>query len=252
VFHGGGIIAQTYNWQDKLSEGECSAKLSATVLQPPSFAKHPRGTAQGAFRKSYLHLCVIPVRGEKCLGTPRELRSRETLTLPKSRSLKMSAVLGKCKVGLLIFLPIVLKMLYINFINAIQTQKEKIMSYKVLFVINAIVALAVGLLLLFTPTMGLTQFNMDARVTEVFLTRVVGVALASLGLVLWFAKDSDEAVQRNLGMAALAGSALGLIVALMGVGSRIIRVNGWVLIVVFVLIALVYAFMLFLKPRLQQ
>jgi hypothetical protein len=38
----------------------------------------------------------------------------------------------------------------------------------------------------------------------------------------------------------------------MGVGSRIIRVNGWVLIVVFVLIALVYAFMLFLKPRLQQ
>lgn len=126
------------------------------------------------------------------------------------------------------------------------------MSYKVLFVLNAVVVLAAGLVLLFAPTMGLAQFNMDARVTEVFLTRVVGAALASLGLVLWFAKDADEAAQRNLGMASLAGSVLGLVVTLMGVMGRVIRVNSWIPIVVFVLFALGYAFMLFLKPRMKE
>lgn len=126
------------------------------------------------------------------------------------------------------------------------------MSYKVLFVLNAIVAVAVGLVLLFVPTAGLGQFNMDARVPEVFLTRVVGAALASLGIVLWFAKDADDAVQRNLGMGSLGGTVLGLIVTLIGVISGIIRVNGWIPIVVFVLFALGYGFMLFIKPRMKE
>lgn len=126
------------------------------------------------------------------------------------------------------------------------------MSYKVLFVLNAIVAVAAGLVLLFVPTAGLGQFNMDARVTEVFLTRVVGAALSSLGIVLWFAKDADDAVQRNLGMGSLAGAVLGLVVTLMGVIGGTIRVNGWIPIVVFVLFALGYGFMLFLKPRMKE
>ncbi|MDL1944424.1 hypothetical protein FBQ99_18985 [Chloroflexi bacterium CFX2] len=126
------------------------------------------------------------------------------------------------------------------------------MSYKVLFVLNAIIAVAAGLVLLFAPTAGLGQFNMDARVTEVFLTRVVGAALASLGIVLWFAKDADDAVQRNLGMGSLVGAVLGLVVTLMGVIGGTIRLNSWIPIVVFVLFALGYGFMLFLKPRMKE
>lgn len=126
------------------------------------------------------------------------------------------------------------------------------MSYKILFALNAIVALAAGLALLFVPTTGLTQFSMDARVTEIFLTRVFGAALASLGLVLWFAKDADGAVQRNLAMASLIGSVLGLVVTLIGTVNGIIRVNSWIPIVVFVLFALGYAFILFLKPKMKE
>lgn len=126
------------------------------------------------------------------------------------------------------------------------------MSYKVLFALNAIVVFAVGAVLLVVPTTGLAQFNMDARVPEVFLTRAFGAALASLGLVLWFAKDADDKVQRNVGMASLAGSVLGLVVTLMGVTSKTIRVNGWIPIVVFVLFVLVYAFMIFLKPKMKE
>ena len=142
-------------------------------------------------------------------------------------------------------------MLYIYL--AIQSfQKENEMSYKLVFFLNAIVVLALGLVLLFAPTMVLGQFRMSARVPEVFLAQVVGAALASLGLLLWFSKDADVAAQKNLSMAALAGSVLGLIVTVIGVAKGTIVANGWIVIVVEVLFAMGYAFMLFLQPRMKE
>ena len=126
------------------------------------------------------------------------------------------------------------------------------MSYKILFVVNAIVVFAFGLFLLVAPTAGLEQFRMNTRATDVFLARAVGAALVSLGLVLFFAKDTDESAQKFLGMAALAGAVLGLIVTLIGVGSKVIVANGWILIVVELLVALGYAFVIFVQPRMQQ
>jgi ABC-type Fe3+-siderophore transport system permease subunit len=126
------------------------------------------------------------------------------------------------------------------------------MSYKVLFVINAIVVLALGLALFFVPNAVLGQFRMDARIPEIFLSRVVGAALATIGLLLWFAKDADEAAQKNLGIAALAGTVLGVVVTVMGVASGVVRANGWIAIVVELLFGLGYAFLLFLQPRVNQ
>ncbi len=126
------------------------------------------------------------------------------------------------------------------------------MSYKMLFIVNAIVVFAFGLLLLVAPNVGLDQFNMSARVQEVFLARVIGAALASLGLVLYFAKDVEESAQKFLGMAALAGAVLALIVTLIGVGQKLVAGLGWVAIVVELIFALAYAFLIFLQPRMQS
>jgi len=121
---------------------------------------------------------------------------------------------------------------------------------KVLFVINAVVAIAFGLLLFIAPVVGLTQFAMTARVQEVFMARAIGAALASLGLLLWFAKDADEAVQKKMSMAALVGTVLALIVTVVGITTAV-KGLGWVAIVVEVLFALGYAFVLFLQPKMK-
>lgn len=122
---------------------------------------------------------------------------------------------------------------------------------KFLFVINAIVALAFGLLLVFAPEIGLSQFAMTARVQEVFMARAVGAALAALGILLWFAKDADEAAQKNLSMAALAGSVLGIIVTVIGIAS-VLKGLGWIVLIVEIAFALGYAFVLFLQPRMKE
>lgn len=126
------------------------------------------------------------------------------------------------------------------------------MSYKLVFIVNAIVVFAFGLLLVVAPSVGLQQFKMDTQKTAIFLTQVVGAALASLGLLLWFSQNADEDVQRWLGIAALAGAVLGLIVTLIGVGGGLVRANGWIAIVLELLFALAYAFLVFLQPKMQQ
>lgn len=126
------------------------------------------------------------------------------------------------------------------------------MSYRLLFIVNAFVVFVLGVVLMFAPNMVLEQFRMDARATEELLSRFVGAALATVGLLFWFAKDAtEEAVQKNLGMAGLAGAVLALIVTVIGVAGGMIRSNGWIALVVEVLFALGYAFVLFLQPRMK-
>jgi len=126
------------------------------------------------------------------------------------------------------------------------------MNYKFLFVLNAIVNVVFGMLLVVAPKTGLEQFSMSARVPEIFYTQVAGAALASLGALLWFAKNADDALQKQMGMAALAGTVLGLVVTLIGVFKDLIPVNSWIVIIVEVVFALGYAFMLFMKPRMKE
>ncbi|HUG33811.1 MAG TPA: DUF4345 family protein [Anaerolineales bacterium] len=69
---------------------------------------------------------------------------------------------------------------------------------KLLFIVNAVVVLALGLALMFAPEATLNQFGAETRVAELHMARFLGAALATLGLLLWFAKDApDETVQKG-------------------------------------------------------
>jgi len=128
------------------------------------------------------------------------------------------------------------------------------MSYRMLFVLNAIVVFALGLVLVLAPGVILDQFGTEARVAELQLARFLGAALVSAGLLFWFAKDAaEEIVQKNLGMAGLVGAVLALIVTAIGISpaSGIIRTNGWIALVVEVAFGLGYGFLLFLQPRMK-
>ncbi|HSM72009.1 MAG TPA: hypothetical protein VK851_10740 [Anaerolineales bacterium] len=130
------------------------------------------------------------------------------------------------------------------------------MNYKFLFVLNALVAVALGLAFMFVPATALAYFGVsEGYASTLLVSRFFGSAMVALGLVLWFAKDAeDTAVQKNLGMALLISSVLGAVVAIVGMtgGRAVIRANGWIAIVIYVLFALAYAFMLFLKPKMRE
>lgn len=129
------------------------------------------------------------------------------------------------------------------------------MSYKLMIILNMVVALGFGLAFLVVPEPTLGFFGAETYVSNLLLGRFFGSAMVSIGLLLWFAKDiADASIQRGIGIALMTSAILGLIVNVIGVSpaSGVIRSNGWITIIVYVLFALGYAFLVFLKPKMKE
>jgi hypothetical protein len=135
----------------------------------------------------------------------------------------------------------------------IQFNEEKTMTYRILFVLNAIVAFLFGAAFLVVSSMALKQFGVDDYASTRLMTQFFGTAMLALGLVLWFAKDvTDEAVSRGFGIALLVGALAGLIITIIGTVSGTLRSFGWVAMLVYVLFGLAYAYLVFLRPRTKE
>lgn len=130
------------------------------------------------------------------------------------------------------------------------------MSYKLLFILSAIVAVICGLGFLIVPDRALPLVGTTEQyVSTLFAARFFGFATFAFGLILWFAKDVPDAkFQRNLGMANLVIAVVGLVLTLIGSMSStaVLRTNVWAPIVLFLLGVLAYAFMIFIKPKMVQ
>ena len=129
------------------------------------------------------------------------------------------------------------------------------MNYKFLFVLNALVSLLLGLAFLIVPSRAMEFFGTETYASTLLVARFFGTALVAIGLLLWFAKDAaEESVQKGMAWALFISSILGLIVNVIGISpaSGVIRANGWITIIVYVLFALGYGFMLFLRPRMKE
>jgi len=129
------------------------------------------------------------------------------------------------------------------------------MSYKILFVLNALVAFVFGLGFLIKPDFALPLLGVTEQyASTIWMSRFFGSAVFALGLVLWFAKDADGAVQKGMGWGLLISTAIGLVLTIMASVSSnaVLRQNTWIPIVIYVLFALGYAFMLFMKPKMKE
>jgi hypothetical protein len=125
------------------------------------------------------------------------------------------------------------------------------MSYRSMFTINAVVLAILGVLLLIVPEPVLKQFGSDIYVATLFVTRLFGGTLLLSGLFLWVLKDAAAVkMQKNIGFLLLAFSVGGFVMSLLGMTTvGIFRTNGWALLVIFGVFALIYGYILFLQPK---
>jgi hypothetical protein len=125
------------------------------------------------------------------------------------------------------------------------------MSYRFMFTINAVILAVIGALFMLMPASILTQFGGEVYVITLFVARFLGSAMLMAGLLLWVLKDSATIkMQKNVAYLLLAYSIGGFAMTLLGMTTiGVLRKNGWVLLVVYGLFALVYGYMLFLQPK---
>lgn len=127
------------------------------------------------------------------------------------------------------------------------------MSYRIMFVISALVAVLLGLAFLIVPSIAIKQFGVDDYASTRMVTQFFGTALLALGPVLWFAGSvTDEAAQRGMGIGVLVGAAAGLIVTILGTVAGTLRALGWVAMLLYVLTGLGFAYLIFLRHHIQE
>ncbi len=127
------------------------------------------------------------------------------------------------------------------------------MNFKPLFTLNAIIAALFGAGFLLLPAtvlvfVGTTDYTISTLLTARFL----GGALLMAGLLLWFIKDSNDfGLAQKSAYLAFTSTIVGFVLTMNGVaGSEaVIRSKAWLLIVIHVVFALGYAYLLFLAPK---
>lgn len=124
------------------------------------------------------------------------------------------------------------------------------MNFRIMFLLNALIAVVLGLAFLAAPGRVLGQFGVDEYAATKLITQFFGTALLALGLLLWFAKEVREAnLQKGMGVALLAGAAAGVFISVSGILAGVVRSNGWIAVIVNVVLGLAYAYLGFLRPR---
>ena len=124
------------------------------------------------------------------------------------------------------------------------------MNYRLMFMINAFLAVVLGLGFLIVPNRILGQFGVDGYAATKLLSQFFGTAMLGLGLLLWFAKDvTDANLQKGMGIALLVGAVAGLFITVMGTTSGVLRANWWIALIVYAILGAAYGYLLFQKPR---
>jgi hypothetical protein len=129
-------------------------------------------------------------------------------------------------------------------------QKEKKMNYRHMFMINAFIAALLGLGFLIVPGRILNPFLVDEYAETQMILQFFGTAMLGLGLLLWFAKDVSEAdLQKGMGIALLTGAVGGLMGPVIGGTSEALSASWWIAMVVYAILGLAHAYLLFQKPK---
>ena len=127
------------------------------------------------------------------------------------------------------------------------------MNYRTLFLLNSFIAFLLGLAFLIVPTLAIGQFGVDSYTSTRMMAQFFGTAMLALGLLLWFVKDvNNEVTQKRMGIALLLGSVAGLLVTILGTLAGTMRTNGWMAILLYVILGIGYAFLVFSKPKVKQ
>jgi hypothetical protein len=119
------------------------------------------------------------------------------------------------------------------------------MNYRLLSTINAVLLAVFGVAFFIMPEFALGFFDTETYTATVFLARFFGATLVLAGMFVWMSKDlAGSRAERTLTIMLLVSSVFGFILTLIGMlGADVIRANGWILLVLHILFALGYGYL---------
>ena len=115
------------------------------------------------------------------------------------------------------------------------------MRLKTFMIINAIIAVIVGILLIFFPSGIVRLFGMTPDQGMDLDGQLYGSELILMGLVAWVARDITELkYERRIYGAFTLANLISLIISVIGVATRTFDAIGWVAILAYLVLTVVY------------
>lgn len=123
------------------------------------------------------------------------------------------------------------------------------MKLTTFFIINSIIALIYGISYELAPTAVLALYGAAQSPSSILLARLFGAALIGIGLLTWFSRNvKDTDALRAIILSMLIYDVIGVIVSAHGTVSGAMSAVGWTGVAVFLILALGYAYFLFVNP----
>ncbi len=124
------------------------------------------------------------------------------------------------------------------------------MRLKNFMIINAIVAVIVGLLLIFIPSTVVRFLGLTPDAGMDLDGQLYGSELILMGLVAWFARDITELkYERRIYTAFTIANLISLIISVIGVATRTFDAVGWIAIAAYLALTVGYGIGWLGRPR---
>ena len=119
-----------------------------------------------------------------------------------------------------------------------------------LMAIKAVIVVVFGIGFVLIPTTILSFYGLTLNPGGAVVTQLLGASFILLGILLWFAKNAprSEVALRAIVLAVTVGDAIGFIVALLAQLSGMMNTVGWVIVALYLLLALGFGYFQFFKP----
>lgn len=122
------------------------------------------------------------------------------------------------------------------------------MKLSTLMVLNAVIAAVFGIAFVLMPWQVLSFYGVQPSPELNYVGQLFGASLVTFAVLTWSARNADASDARNaIVLALLIGDGIGFIVALMAQLSGIVNTFGWSIVVIYLFLALGFAYFQFGK-----
>jgi len=124
------------------------------------------------------------------------------------------------------------------------------MRLKILLITNAVIAALYGIATLLFPAWLGSLYGFTATPELIFVARLLGVYLLAAGILSWMVRNASASKALTAVLYAfLTMDVLGLLISLIYVLNGTVNPQGWLLVVLYLLLGAGFAYFLFFTPK---